>query len=79
MLELKTVLTDIAKAIVDNPDQVSVAESTDSSGGVILTLSVSPDDMGMVIGRHGKIAKAIRTIMKTAANSVKAKVTVEIK
>ena len=69
----------MAKAIVDNPDQVNVTEENDGEGNIVLTLSVSPDDMGMVIGRHGKIAKAIRTVMKAAANTIKVKVTVEIK
>ena len=79
MIALKDILTDIAKAIVDSPDKVSVTEECDSEGNVVLTLSVAPEDMGMVIGRHGKIAKAIRTVMKAAANTLKTKVTVEIK
>ena len=79
MISLKEILLDIAKAIVDNPDQVSVAEEQDNDGNVTLTLTVAPEDMGMVIGRHGKIAKAIRTVMKAAANTLKTKVTVEIK
>ena len=79
MISLKEILTDLAKAIVDNPDQVSVTEEQDADGNVLLTLTVAPDDMGMVIGRHGKIAKAIRTVMKSAANTLKTKVTVEIK
>lgn len=79
MIALKDILEDIAKAIVDNPDQVNVTEELDSEGNVVLTLSVAPDDMGMVIGRHGKIAKAIRTVVKAAANTLKTKVTVEIK
>ena len=79
MISLKDILTDLAKAIVDNPDQVVVNEQTDNDGGVLLILTVAPEDMGMVIGRHGKIAKAIRTVMKAAANSIKSKVTVEIK
>ena len=78
-ISLKDILTDIAKAIVDNPDQVNVTEEQDNDGNVVLTLTVAPDDMGMVIGRHGKIAKAIRTVMKAAANTLKTKVTVEIK
>ena len=79
MISLKDILEDIAKAIVDNPDQVNVTEEQDSEGNVVLTLSVAPEDMGMVIGRHGKIAKAIRTVVKAAANTLKTKVTVEIK
>ena len=78
MLALKDVLTDMAKAIVEKPDSVSVTESAGEDGEILLTLSVDPDDMGKVIGRHGRIAKALRTIMKAAATSVEQKVTVEI-
>ncbi len=78
MLELKQVLTDIAKAIVDDPDSVKVTETEQTEGNVLLVLSVAPDDMGMVIGKKGRIAKSIRTIMKVAANAVGKKVTVEI-
>ena len=79
MIALKDILADIAKAIVDNPDKVYVTEETDAQGNVLLTLTVAPEDMGMVIGRHGKIAKAIRTVMKAASNTLNVKVTVEIK
>lgn len=78
MLVLKDVLTDMAKAIVEKPDSVSVTEAAGEDSEVLLTLSVDPDDMGKVIGRHGRIAKALRTIMKSAATSVDQKVTVEI-
>lgn len=78
MLVLKDVLTDMAKAIVEKPDSVSVTESAGEDGEILLILSVDPDDMGKVIGRHGRIAKALRTIMKAAATSVEQKVTVEI-
>ena len=78
MLVLKDVLTDMAKAIVEKPDSVSVTEAAGEDGEVLLTLSVDPDDMDKVIGRHGRIAKALRTIMKAAATSVDQKVTVEI-
>lgn len=79
MLVLSQVLTDIARAIVDHPDSVIVTESTDAEGNVLLVLNVAPEDVGMVIGRRGKIAKAIRMVMKAAANSAGKKVTVEIK
>ena len=79
MILLKDVLTDMAKAIVENPDSVSVTETESENGEVLLTLSVAPDDMGKVIGRHGRIAKALRTVMKAAATAVEKKVTVEIK
>ena len=77
MAELQTTLRDIAAAIVDHPDEVAVTcEETEDS--VTLTLSVAPDDMGMVIGRHGRIAKAIRVVMRAAAVRQNEKVVVEI-
>jgi len=76
-MDLKQILTDIARAIVDTPDAVNVTESVDGDN-VELVLTVAEDDTGMVIGRHGKIAKAIRQIMKAAANTCGKHVTVEI-
>lgn len=78
MTDLKETLSGIAKAIVDSPDDVTVVEAVDGKR-VNLTLSVAEDDMGMVIGKHGKIAKAIRTIMKAAAIADGKEVNVEIK
>ncbi len=78
MVELKKVLTDIAKAIVDDPEGVEVSETVNGND-VELVLHVSEDDMGKVIGRHGRIAKAIRLVMKSAANIVGKRVTVEIR
>lgn len=77
-MDLKQLLTDIACAIVDTPDAVNVVENVDGDN-VELTLVVAEDDTGMVIGRHGKIAKAIRQVMKAAANTCGKHVTVEIK
>ena len=77
-MELKQVLTDIARAIVDNPDAVNVVETVDGDE-VELVLTVAEGDTGMVIGRHGRIAKAIRQVMKAAANTCGKHVTVEIK
>lgn len=74
---MKELLTDIAKRLVRNPDQVSVNEKSDGDT-VVLELSVAADDMGKVIGRHGKIAKAIRSIMKIAAVRENKKVVVDI-
>ena len=77
-MELKQILTDIARAIVDNPDAVNVVENVDGDD-VELVLTVAESDTGMVIGRHGRIAKAIRQVMKAAANTANKRVTVEIK
>ena len=78
MLDLKQLLIDMVAAIIDNPDEISVVEYEDD-GNVKFELSVSEDDMGKVIGKHGKNARAIRTIMKNAANSIGKRVTVDIK
>ena len=77
-MELKQVLTNIARAIVDNPDEVTV-EETVNGDDVELVLTVAESDTGMVIGSHGRIAKAIRQVMKAAANTCGKRVTVEIK
>ena len=77
-MDYKQILTDIARAIVDTPDSVTVTENIDGDD-IELVLSVAPDDMGMVIGRHGKIAKAIRSLMKAAATPDGKRITVEIK
>ena len=79
MVDLSKVLCNIAKAIVDNPDLVSVTETTQENDEILLVLSVAEDDMGMIIGKHGKIARAIRVVMKTIAKNDDRKVVVEIK
>ncbi len=76
-MDLKEILTDIARAIVDTPDSVTVEETVDGDD-VKFVLRVAEEDTGMVIGHHGKIAKAIRTVMKAAANTCGKRVTVEI-
>jgi predicted RNA-binding protein YlqC (UPF0109 family) len=78
MQDFSTVLGNMVKSIVDNPDKVVVTENIEGDE-VMLTLNVAEEDMGMVIGKRGKIAKAIRTIMKTVAKLDDKKVTVEIK
>lgn len=78
MIDLKETLSDIARSIVNNPDSVNVTVVEDSNS-ITLTLNVDADDMGMVIGRHGKIAKAIRTVIKAAASGSGKKVNVEIR
>ena len=67
----------IAKSLVDNPDAVSV-KATEDESGLLLELTVDPDDMGKVIGKQGRIAKAIRTVVKAAAVRENKKVQVEI-
>jgi predicted RNA-binding protein YlqC (UPF0109 family) len=74
---MKELLLYMAKNLVDDPESVTVVESSDDEGKV-LELHVAPGDMGKVIGRQGRIAKEIRTIVKTVAQRTGEKVTVEI-
>lgn len=67
----------IAKALVDNPDEVSVNE-VEGSQSVIIELKVAQEDMGKIIGKQGRIAKAIRTVVKAAAIKDNKRVVVEI-
>ena len=74
---MKELLLYMAKSLVDNPDAVTVVETSDEEGKV-LELHVAEGDMGKVIGRQGRIAKEIRSIIKTVAQRTGEKVTVEI-
>ncbi|MBE6623818.1 MAG: KH domain-containing protein [Ruminococcaceae bacterium] len=74
---MKQVLTDIAKAIVDAPESVVVTEREEGDN-VFLELMVASDDMGKVIGKRGKIANAIRTVVKATANRDSKRVIVNI-
>ena len=76
-MAMKQVLTDIVKSIVDNPDEVVVLEKV-SGDMSILELSVAKDDMGQVIGRQGRVAKCIRTVMRAAAAKENKRVIVDI-
>ena len=67
----------IAKPLVDNPEGVVVTES-EGRQGTVIELRVAPEDMGKVIGKQGRIAKALRTVVKAAAIRENKKVTVEI-
>ena len=67
----------IAKALVDKPQDVQVSESTGDTG-MLITLQVSKDDMGKVIGKQGRIARALRTVVKAVAIKSNTKVTVDI-
>lgn len=74
---MKELLETIARSLVDYPDEVSVNE-IESDNTLVLELKVSKDDMGKVIGKQGRIAKAIRTVVKAAAIKENIKVVVEI-
>lgn len=69
----------IAKGLVDEPDQVTVeVDDINEEGVIVFHLHVAPDDMGRVIGKQGRIAKAIRTVMRATANRADSKIMVEI-
>ncbi|HCW74432.1 MAG TPA: KH domain-containing protein [Clostridiaceae bacterium] len=74
---MKALVEFIAKELVDHPEEVSVKE-VDNDGSITLELSVHAEDMGKVIGKQGKIAKAIRTVVKAASMNENKKVHVEI-
>ena len=74
---MKELVVDIAKALVDNPDSVVVEEFEDNDG-IVLMLTVAQEDMGKVIGKQGRIAKAIRTVVRSVANRENIKVSLEI-
>ena len=74
---MKELVEVIAKALVDNPDEVSVSE-TENEKAIVIELRVAQSDMGKVIGKQGRIAKAIRSVVKAAASKEDKKVIVEI-
>ena len=74
---MKKLVEVIAKSLVDHPEAVQVDEKQENQQNV-LELHVAEDDMGKVIGRQGRIAKAMRTVVKAAATRENTKVTVEI-
>ena len=74
---MKELVEVIAKALVDSPDEVVVTQ-TENDKAIVLELRVAQSDMGKVIGKQGRIAKAIRSVVKAAASKEEKKVIVEI-
>jgi len=74
---MKELVTVIAKALVDHPEDVRVL-AVESDNAIVYELSVHPDDVGKVIGKQGRIAKALRTVVTSAAVKETKRVTVEI-
>ena len=74
---MKELVEVIAKALVDNPDEVVVTESEEEEE-IVIELKVAPTDMGKVIGKQGRIAKAIRSVVKAASSKMDKKVIGEI-
>ena len=70
---MKELVEVMAKALVEHPEEVIVTE-TEKNGETIIELKVSPSDMGKVIGKQGRIAKAIRSVVKAAASKEEKKV-----
>ena len=76
---MKDLLISIASGLVNEPDQVTVeVDDINEEGVVVYHLHVAQDDMGRVIGKQGRIAKAIRTVMRATANRSDIKISVEI-
>lgn len=75
---MKDLLEYLARGLVEHPDQVRVNEVHEEDGATVLELSVADDDYGNVIGRGGRTASALRTIIKTAATKQKRRVFVDI-
>ncbi len=76
---MKELLLTIARGLVDDPDAVTVTQDEPAEDGtIVFHLRVAADDMGRVIGKQGRIAKAMRTVMRAAATRQDAKVSVEI-
>jgi hypothetical protein len=74
---MKKLVEVIAKSLVENPDEVVVTE-TEKDDEILIELKVGPSDMGKVIGRQGRIAKAIRTVVKAASSQSPKRVVVDI-
>ncbi|MBN2908256.1 KH domain-containing protein [Polycladomyces sp. WAk] len=74
---MKELIELIAKALVDHPDQVRVT-AQEKENTIVYQLSVAPDDMGKVIGKQGRVAKALRTVVGSAAVKADKRVVVEI-
>ena len=75
---MKELLELIAKSLVDQPDQVQVAEVEDDSGSTLYELRVAQDDLGKVIGKQGRTAHALRTILASAGMKLRKRIVFEI-
>jgi len=74
---MKALVEVMARALVDQPDQIVIKE-TETEYDISYELSVAPEDMGKIIGRQGKIAKAMRTVLKAAAGKEQKRVNLDI-
>ena len=78
VISLKDLLVSILKGLVENPDEVSVEVTEAEDGAFVYHVHVAEEDMGRVIGKQGRIAKAIRVVMRAAATRNDAKISIEI-
>ena len=74
---MKEIVEYIARAIVNAPDEVKVTEETDA-GGIVIKLEVNAEDKGRVIGKQGRTAKAMRTILSAASTKIRKRTVLEI-
>jgi uncharacterized protein len=75
---MRDLLDFLARSLVENPDQVQVTEVEEIDGEVVLEVEVADDDLGRVIGRGGRVANALRSVMKAAATREDKRVVVDI-
>jgi predicted RNA-binding protein YlqC (UPF0109 family) len=75
---VRELLEFLARSLVENPDAVEVTEVEEIDGEVVLELEVAEDDLGRVIGRGGRVANALRTVMKAAATREEKRVVVDV-
>ncbi|MSO40621.1 MAG: KH domain-containing protein [Solirubrobacterales bacterium] len=75
---MRELLEFLARALVENPDEVRVTEVIEDDGEVVFELEVAEDDLGRVIGRGGRVANALRSVIKAAATRAEVRAAVEI-
>jgi predicted RNA-binding protein YlqC (UPF0109 family) len=75
---MRELLEFLARALVENPDEVEVTEFEEGDGDIVLELEVAEDDLGRVIGRGGRVANALRSVVKAAATHEEKRVMVDI-
>ena len=78
MISLQEILRDIVGCIIGEDSEINIVEKDGGNGMIVLELSVAKENMGKIIGRKGKIAKALRSVMKACANRRNQKVMIEI-
>ena len=75
---MEELIKHIVAALVSKPEEIDIRSAEQADGGTVIEIRVAPEDMGKIIGKQGRIAKAIRTVVKAASTAQKQRVTVEI-